>query len=867
MAALTSAQSGNFTASATWGGSTPADGDTFTIAAGHSVTSSTVDMPTNGYGDITIHGCWSLQSGSQFKLNGRATVFGGESNYFTEGESDSAGKFEMKANSELVLKGTNGNQHAVWCETQTRTQVICEGTDKALTTVISCSNYIDYCQDFLPVVSASNFVEGDWISVYSRFTGYKHCDDESFIVHDTDTTAGANKIYYRQFVSPTATIQGFKGLRTIVVDNAKVFRAGYKIIFGTGNKRNVVSIVGINFNLNEIVVDANVTSATGLVSLIGETIYQTGNERRHLNGHGKDLLTDTSPATDQLFAASGSQVRRNATTLKTAITSADSTNQIVIGNASDLAVGDEILIDVNNDTDTNWDYDTKYTITAIDGTTLTLDDQVRYTHKVGSLITILTRDCVIRSEDADDRVFVYIENWTTSTNAAFTRRIRFKDVQFKGLGGNTGNNFYRAGFCIAGYNGGLDPNNTGNGLNYGFQTEVTNCTWDGSECNATSRTYMGMMHRSTWGIEVRNLVSYDGYYNIYSWGYGAHAKYNGCYATRSEHTGFLQDNLTEVYCESNYHYITRTDDYGALFYHSRENVNRRMWILLNNENRPFQDFYGNPNQLLDRWYMDGFRYWPYISDSSPPVLFLDSHAKNRWDATAPDGTGQVFSNYVSMNSHPRGEWDRTTGIMTKAIWQEFNHEIDGLAMQIGQCLAEWIDDGGYWKVRFGNDSAAGFMDSVYVPPRTTVRISAEVQSVGTDGSFNYPRLTARMSGDYKRGRYNLGEYDTTSYTSTNRPNPNKSVGFLEDIGYDNGSIGSFQEKQITIQPQDCGFYLVYGVRGSNTNMREEHFFIKDPIVRFDKGPLGAVREDRNTDRRVSVRSNFTQVRKRISGRI
>ena len=167
MAALTSAQSGNFTASATWGG-TPADGDTFTIAAGHSVTSSTVDMPTNGYGDITIHGCWSLQSGSQFKLNGRAIIYGGESNYFQEGESNSAGKFEMKANSELVLKGTNSEQHAVWCETQTRTQVICDGDEATLNDVISCSGYIDYNQDFLPVVSASNFAVGDWISVYSR---------------------------------------------------------------------------------------------------------------------------------------------------------------------------------------------------------------------------------------------------------------------------------------------------------------------------------------------------------------------------------------------------------------------------------------------------------------------------------------------------------------------------------------------------------------------------------------------------------------------------------------------------------------------------------------------------------------------------
>jgi len=40
MAALTSTQSGNWNASATWGGSAPADGDTFTIAQGHKVTVS-----------------------------------------------------------------------------------------------------------------------------------------------------------------------------------------------------------------------------------------------------------------------------------------------------------------------------------------------------------------------------------------------------------------------------------------------------------------------------------------------------------------------------------------------------------------------------------------------------------------------------------------------------------------------------------------------------------------------------------------------------------------------------------------------------------------------------------------------------------
>ena len=865
MAALTSNQSGNFTASATWGGTAPSDGDTFTIAAGHSVTASTVDMPTNGYGDITVHGCLSFQSGSQFKLNGRATIYGGESNYFTEGESDSAGKFEMKPDSHLVLKGSNSEQHAIWCETQTRTQVICDGDEATLNTVISCSSYIDYNQDFLPVATASNFAAGDWISVYSRGQGYKNCSDESFFVHDIDTSGtNQDKIYFRQFVSPTATIQKFINPRTIEVDNAKVFREGYKIIFGTGSNRNVVTITKIDFNRNAIFINANVTGT--LPALIGETIYQTGNEKPHTNGFGKDLHTDTSPATDQLFPASGSQVRRNATTLTTAITSADSTNQIVVGNASDLNVGDVILIDVNNDTDTNWDYDTRYTINSIDGNTLTLDDQVRYVHKVGSLVTKVTRNCKISSEDADDRVFIYVEVWTASTGGAFTRRIRFRNVEFSGLGGNTNNNYYRAGVCIAGYNGGLDPNNTGDAVNYGFQSEVTNCVYDGSQCNSTT-TYRGFLFRQNWGNHCRNNISYNNDRGFFHWSYGAHFQFMGNYSTRSQYCSLLLDNHTEAYAEASYNYLTRSDDYGLLCYHARENVPRRHWILLNHENRGFYHFYGCSNQLWDRMHIDGFRYWPYLGDANGDALFLDSYIKNRWDCTSPDGSGQVYSNYILMGGPARNEWDRTSGKFGMGIYQEYNHEIDALAVQGGQCLKEWINDGGYWKVKFGNDSAAGAMDTVYVPPGTTVRLSCEVQSVGTDGSFTYPYLTARKSGDWKRGRYRLGEYDTTDFSSTTIPKMVKGNSFLEQAQYTNASIGDFQEKQLTIQPQQIGYYLVYGVRVSSTNTREEHFLIKDPVVRFDKGPLGEVRLDRNTDRRVVQRANFTQVRKRISGRI
>jgi hypothetical protein len=159
------------------------------------------------------------------------------------------------------------------------------------------------------------------------------------------------------------------------------------------------------------------------------------------------------------------------------------------------------------------------------------------------------------------------------------------------------------------------------------------------------------------------------------------------------------------------------------------------------------------------------------------------------------------------------------------------------------------------------------MDTVYVPPKTTVRLSCEIQSVGTDGNFTYPYLTARMSGDFKRGRYRFGEYDTTSHTSTDRPKVSKSVGFLEQTQYTNASIGAFQNKTLTIQPQDVGYYLLYGVRVSNTNTREEHFFMKEPIVRFDQSTNAEVRLHRNTDKRVVTRSNFNTIKKRISGRI
>lgn len=857
MAARTSQQSGNFSASTTWG-ALPADGDTFTIVAGHSVTSSTVDMPTNGYGDITVHGCWSMQSGSQFKLNGRATIRGGEDNYFTEGESNSAGKFEMKPNTELVLNGTNSEQHGVWCETEKRTQVICDGGEKNLTDVISCSAYLDYQQDFLPVATASNFAAGDWISVFSRFEGYQVMSDENFFVHDVDTTANNHKIYYRQFVSPTAVIQRFKSPRVIQVDNAKVFRVGYKIIFGTGSDRNVVTITGIDFLRNFIAINANVSGT--ISNLIGKTIYQTGNEKKHFNGFGTNLLVQ-----------SGSQVRRNATTLTTAIETADSTADIVVGNASDLVVGDEIIIDVNNDTDTNYDYNSKYTINAIDGTTLTLDDQVRHVHKVGCLVLVLNRDCIISGEAGSDRPFVYIEEWTSQSGNGYTRRIRFRNVQFKGLGGNTNNNYYRSGICIAGYNGGLDPTSSDTD-NYGFQTELDGCTYDPTAIvdngYSMGSSYLGIYIRRCDYMTTRNNVCYNSERGFFNHSSHYNHGFFGNYSTRASYSTGHHESQYDEYGSFSYNYFTRSDDYGMLFYYWRAGgyANRHNYFL-NHEQRPFYNYYAVPNIIYDRWYIDGFRSMPLFGESSGPHIFHDSYIKNRWTVLAPDGTGQVYTNYINGAQSYQTDWQRNLGKGGEIVFQEYNFEIDGLAIHANNLFREYLNDEGCWLCYNENDAHAGYVDMIYVPPKTTVRISCEIKCQG-DGSFTFPYLFARTAHDATlTGRRDDGASDEVNMTSTTAQDIGRSKGFLESVQYTSDSQANFEEKQLTVQPQKDGYYLNLGIYNTSTNIREEPFRMKEPVVRFDKAGRGESRVDGKTNTNPKVRSNFTTIKKRISGRI
>ena len=827
MAALTSTQSGNFNSSSTWGGTAPADGDTFTISRGHKVTVNSDLRPTNGYGNISLYGKLEIVNNGQFRLNGRITLYGnGSGGYFVEGNADTNSFLNMTAGSSLEIRGTNSDQHGIWMETQQHCQMIIEGTQKNLNTNLSSSTSIG--DEYLPVDSDSNWSAGDWVTVFNRNEDYRVKGDEGFWVHDVDTSN--NRIYIRQFVSPTAVVQSVNGTK-VVVDNAKVFRKGYKLICGTQSVRKVATISSINYARNELTMDASYSS-----SQVGKTMYQTGAEKGHVDN---------------------SVVRRMATTIQTAI-SASSTNQITVGNASDIAVGDVIVIDVNNDNDTNWDYDTRHTVSSKSGNTLTLDRNVGYNIKVGSLVTIITRDVKIHAVDENSSTvpFILIERWTSSTGR--NRVVILQDVWLKGLGRNTSSTYY-SGLMLSGYASyAVDGSSTdGEHLNSRFDSIVY-------ESPNNRSSYTGINARDSRQFTMRNCFSYRtergywGYSGNYNW------KLFNCYATRSWYASFHTDGFYEPYGTIQYFYGSRSDDYGMMLHHLREQQGIRHIILLNHENRPLYLFYVNNDVVLERLFVDGYRSFPYAGDRAGRIVFLDSQVlKNRWDWTAPDGTGQVYSNYGNSSASDLSTYYRNTGSTQFIDLMENNFEVDGHAEWYGGSLAIWTPSEDAWLCRNYNDPNAGKVEMVYVPADTTVRISCKVKIQDGFGGTRPHLFAVQHRNQYARGRWRTAYTGQTSTLTSSQSDDYGNEGFEEISQYSAASIGSYEEKQITVQPQVKGYYLLYGVTATSTNIREEYYYMKDVVLSMSSAPN--ISTSKSMRKKINVRNSFSSSKKRIGG--
>jgi hypothetical protein len=381
MATITSNQSGNWNVTSTWvGGSIPAADDLVVIAHGHKV-NVTTNIQSTRTGDITIDGNLHFANGGKMHLHGRMTVkntsnvHAGE---FVNGTAGSGSLLSMTGGSEIKISGDNAAQHGIQVDSRRWCGVDMQGSEPTHYTNLNGVHVPE--SPYLTVDNASNFASGDMISLYEREVDYRLSPDECFFVHDVDTTN--NRLYFRQYVGPKATVLSKSG-STIKVDKPKVFRVGYTVVFGTGANVNSKVITSIDGNV--------ITFGSAVSGTVDNVdIFVSGTEKRHLDNR---------------------IVRRLATTVKTAITSTNTTNQVVVGSASDLNVGDEIILEAGTDDGTYnytsgsesnvWRHNILYTISSISGNTLTLDRNILYKSDAGCLVVRMTRDIVIKACKTD----------------------------------------------------------------------------------------------------------------------------------------------------------------------------------------------------------------------------------------------------------------------------------------------------------------------------------------------------------------------------------------------------------------------------------------------------------------------------------
>ena len=846
MAALTSTQSGNWSSSSTWGGSTPADGDTFTIAQGHKVTVNSDQRAGTGFGDILVRGNLHFDTNGKIRINGRITVQGnGSVDYsktngvsaqdFTEGGSSSGALLSATGNN-IVLEfdGTNADQHGIWIQNVTYSSWKFIGDDSVTTTTISSEASIE--DAYLTVVDETGFGIGDWVAIYNAGQQDQRVRaDEGCWVHDVDTAN--NRIYTRKFVGPKAIVSSASGT-SLVVDHANIFRVGYIIIFGTGSNRNVKTITAISGNT--ITLDSSIS---GTISS-GTEVYETGLDKKHL---------------------SGSTVRRNAAVLTSAAAVNDTT--VTISDASDISVGDTINIDVNNDVDSSWDYNSEYSVTAKSGNTLTVSPAIANVRKVGSLVQRLNRSIEIKAVDSDVRAFCYVEYWTDYSRAS-TREIGLKDVVWNGMGGNTNNSFYRAQVFVAGYNSRYRDDSYTTDSRYDYQSKYENCVVYNSP--NPNGAYGGMNTRHTHTFMHRNCISvHSGDRGYFQWSTHHDIQFVNNYGTRNSYASFYNDGMYEPYNEWAYCYFTRSDDYGFMTHHNREMNPIHNMILLNHENRPMYMYYQPPNSTFKRFHIDGFRYIPYIGVGGGDVVFQDSYIQNKYYKQVPDvyaGYTDTFGIVDSNDYIGNGGGDsrcqtyRGGGHWMMAQYQDWCFE-EGLnaVVENSYNLKYNRDGGNIWSVlNLRSEYYLIGQEMLHVPANTAVTVKGEFRGQGS-GSWSYPYLAAKPHTNAALGRYQCYYTGETTYGSSSDAHVKKSMlnGFIDQVRFDD-AVGKWQQKTLTIPAQKYAYTLLAGYSWDSDN-QEEIGQIKDLKFIFSTPP--------KIKTKFGGRSELSVNRKRISGRI
>jgi len=923
MATITSTQTGNWHTGSTWvGGSVPANNDLVVIAHGHKVTVST-NIQSAITDDVTIDGNLHFASGGKMHLNGRMTVkntsnANNTAGEFVEGTSSSGSLLSMVAGSEIKISGDNSAQHGIQVDGRAWCGVDIDGGEPTLKTELNGNH--DYESTYLTVDSSTNFTAGDLISIYKREEDFRLANDECFWVHDVDTSN--HRIYFRQFVYPRAAgpnppiIANVSG-STIKVDDATVFRVGYKLIFGTGDNRNVKTITAINKRTNVITFDSSVDNDP---SLIGEYVYQTGTEKYHLND---------------------SHVRRTSSCMTNTYSGAAGLRTVNVNNAADFSVGDKIYIEACGDdsfqyasgSETNvWRHRLVYTITAINSLTITVDRDILYDGKAGGLITQMSRDVVIKACDSSGndiayadqdtaRVFFNVKYWTsTSWNAAPTRRCKIKYVEFDGLGYNTGDGTnFRAGVTIAGYNGRYDTKITGSGADESTihtsggvsqtgENYIDGCSYTAynlySNSSRDGDSYGSICSRHPYGVVFRNLVVVGAGRAIWHWSTQYHVKSHGHITAANNYASFDVGAAYEQICEYSYWYIRMAEDYGMVYSHiGRQNDLTTVMHIDNQYQQGYAVNHGYAsNATWRRIFCDKYRYL-HVNDSVTSTVWQDSRViPNYWDASSklyglthtPNYDSDNIRWYNSGNNRP---YRSTCADVGKVYYIEHGFRESEYAEHGGSMHMVKLPKYG-WNHFFVSQSPSQITERLWVPANTVVKLKSvlKINSLQYDDGVDAvdsnscpvliarPRRNSAFGGRHRAGVVTdnptgvstlqthwdlIGSSDDRQGIRTSTEAQGQSQhGFVDYITHTSAAQGAWETKELTVAAQKTGYELTYGYYVDDSDL-EDTGFIAMPIqcLMAKPGVVNSQHFHRGTIGKLSIRTGFGTNKKRISGRI
>jgi len=820
MATITSTQSGNFSSTSTWtGGVVPVDGDRFDVGVGHTVTlDSGMSVPTNGFADSYVYGILQSQASASMtlRMNGRLYVKGG-------------GCLHLRDGATIQINGSSSERHGVWIENETDTHVIMEGSDGMPCTTLSAAEAEGSTS--LAVASGTNFAAGEWIAVFDHVSttsgntdqhAYAN-QDEGFWIHEVD----GNTIYFRIFGGPThVTIDRVSNSgERLFVSNAKVFREGQTIIFGTGSNRNIKTISSIHHRRNRLTLDSAVTG-----TVTGETVYLTATEKPHTNG---------------------SKVRKVATVTSASATS--TATSITVANANMFTAGDEIWIEKRSEADSSTDHggvqtdDYKHTISSVSSNTITVDAAIGYNVVEGALVTRMTRNIIIETvaTDGSDYGFFYKESETSNFDHTFVA----KDVYLRNMGNDDNNT--DAGFVIRGR---ASTDNSPVSYTEQIPTRDREPWLEGIVCHA----YPNSAHRRDWGLlwlydfrhaKLRCGLAMNGEDGISMNAEPGAACYNSI-SVANRDRNFRVEGLTENW-EFAYNYGSRSNhglraltyfENGFGFHDIIIDGNGVYFIQTNNADLGLTfyrcRFTGNENGVL-------------AENSQSHLLYCYVKPLSGFaNVEAGTGTRQSGSSY-------NGQYHRGNGGQP-ILSVEHNYEIDAMRLYLYNWEAYWDLEEKAWRCfRRDNNSMC---ERIYIPANTTVRVSGKCK-LAPSFSGTYPYLFATdMTSNWNENQLDYATADSHKWSGKR---------YAQQFSTDAAS--AYEEEQITITSKPYPRQYLIGFRSSSNNAAEG-FWLKDLQINIDKPYASPAFNLVNQCNKFSmiptrVRSTFTEQKKRLGGRI